>query len=70
MVENVEPPTPRENRAINIPGKLREIAQKSWLATYRMPVVTNTGYRPLISEKGARTMGAMANPVVNVVIPT
>lgn len=38
--------------------------------TNRMPEAMNTGRRPLISENGARTMGATAKPVVKVVMPT
>jgi hypothetical protein len=70
IVENVLPPTPAKKRATNIPGKERVTAQDSWQMTNNIPVVMKTGLLPLSSEKGARTMGAIAKPVVKVVIPT
>ena len=70
MVEKTELPHPTKNRAINIPGYEWVTAQHIWQMKYRIPAATKTGYRPLISENGARTIGAIAKPAQNVVMPT
>lgn len=70
MVEKDEEKNPVKKRATSIPGYEWVTAQHIWRITYMMPVTTNTGRRPLISLKGARTIGATAKPVVKVVTPT
>src|ERR1700760_3331912 len=70
IVENVEPPTPTKNRATKRPTYDPVIPQQSCDKANRNPVAMKTGFRPFSSESGANIMGAIANPTVNVVIPT
>lgn len=62
MVENVEPPTPAKKRTTSMPAYERVSPVQSWHMTKSMPDAMKTGRLPFISEKGARTMGAMAKP--------
>jgi hypothetical protein len=69
MVENVDPPIPAKNLAISIPENKCVTPQSNCATTNNMPEAIKTGLRPWISEKGARTIGATANPQVKIVIP-
>jgi hypothetical protein len=70
MVEKVLLQHPARKRLTSIPAYVGVTAQINWNMTKRTPVTTKMGRLPLISEKGASTMGAMPNPQVKVVIPT
>jgi hypothetical protein len=69
MVLKTLPPTPTRKRQASIPARLVTNPQASWNTTNTTPEMEKTGYRPLISLNGARTMGARANPTQKVVIP-
>lgn len=67
---NLHPPTPAKNRAMHIPAKELVPPHPAWEAASNIPLATNMGLLPLISEKGASSIGAMANPIQNIVIPS
>lgn len=69
MVLKTLPPTPTINRQASMPARLVTKPHASWNTTNTTPEMEKTGYRPLISLNGARTMGARANPTQKVVIP-
>jgi hypothetical protein len=62
MVEKVDPPTPAKKRTTSMPAYDWVNPVHNWHMTKRIPEAMNTGRRPLISEKGARTMGAIPKP--------
>ncbi len=69
MVANVLEPTPAKNLATSIPAKDSVRAQPRRAIVMRQPEKTKTGRRPLISDRGARNIGAAPKPTAQVVMP-